>query len=89
MVEGVGALAAGPSWGCPATMDQVTVVSATLEPPLQRLGVTHWSSRLLAVELGITHVRVQDLAQTGQPRRSETFQFSTDPELKAMWAACT
>jgi len=26
-------------------------VLATLEPPPRRLGVTHWSSRLLAVEL--------------------------------------
>jgi hypothetical protein len=33
------------------------VVSATLEPP-QRLGVTHWSSRLLATQLGISHMWV-------------------------------
>jgi hypothetical protein len=29
------------------------VVVATLTPPPQRLGVTHWSSRLLAAELGV------------------------------------
>jgi hypothetical protein len=31
---------------------------ATLEPPPQRLGVTHWSSRLLAAELGLSNVKV-------------------------------
>ena len=30
------------------------IVLATLEPPPERLGVTHWSSRLLAAELGIS-----------------------------------
>jgi hypothetical protein len=29
------------------------VVAATLEPPPERLGVTPWSTRLLAAELGI------------------------------------
>jgi transposase len=56
-----------------------------LTPPPQRLGVTHWSSRLLADELKVAqntvlrtwrHYRVQ-------PWRSETFKFSTDPELVA------
>jgi hypothetical protein len=36
----------------------VAVVLATLEPPPQRLGVTHWSSRLLATELGLSNVKV-------------------------------
>jgi hypothetical protein len=39
-------------------IDEVAVVLATLEPPPERLGVTHWSSRLLDAQLGISHVWV-------------------------------
>jgi Homeodomain-like domain len=39
--------------GRPRRVDEGQVVVATLTPPPQRLGVTHWSSRLLAAELGI------------------------------------
>jgi hypothetical protein len=38
--------------------DQAAVVLATLEPPPEKLGVTHWSSRLLASQLGISNVWV-------------------------------
>jgi hypothetical protein len=31
------------------------ILATTLSPPPQQLGVTHWSSRLLAAELGISH----------------------------------
>lgn len=34
---------------------------ATLEPPLERLGVTHWSSRLLTAELGASKVKIADV----------------------------
>ena len=34
-------------------------LAATAEPPPRRLGVTHWSSRLLAAELGISNVKVR------------------------------
>src|SRR6266508_1806345 len=46
--EGLGGLEDRPKPGRPATVDEVAVVLATLEPPPERLGVTHWSSRLLA-----------------------------------------
>ena len=71
--------------GRPRTVDRKTILTATLTPPPKRLGVTHWSSRLLADELKVAqntvlrtwrHYRVQ-------PWRSETFKFSTDPELVA------
>src|SRR5262245_3760656 len=39
--------------GRPPRVDAAQVVVATLTPPPQRLGVTHWSSRLLADELCI------------------------------------
>jgi transposase len=83
--EGVGGLADRPKRGRPRTTDDVAVVLRTLEPPPERLGVTHWSSRLLAAELGLSNVKVADVwREYGlQPWRSETFKFSTDPELEA------
>jgi peptidoglycan/xylan/chitin deacetylase (PgdA/CDA1 family) len=43
---------------------------------------THWSSRLLAAELGLSHVTIVRSGKKWnlQPWRSETFKFSTDPE---------
>jgi transposase len=83
--EGIGGLADRLKSGRPKQVDEIAVVSATLEPPPQRLGITHWSSRLLAAELGISHVWVGKIWRKWglQPWRSETFKFSTDPELEA------
>ncbi len=63
----------------------MAIVLATLEPPPRRLGVTHWSSRLLAAELGLSNVKVADVwREYGlQPWRTESFKFSTDPQLEA------
>jgi transposase len=83
--EGIGGLLDRPKPGRPVLVDEVAVVLATLEPPPQRLGVTHWSSRLLAGELGISHVWVSKIWRRWglQPWRVETFKFSTDPQLEA------
>src|SRR5215211_3620924 len=83
--EGIAGLEDRSKPGRPATIDEVSVVSATLEPPPERLGVTHWSSRLLAGELGISHVWIGKIWRRWglQPWRAETFKFSTDPELEA------
>jgi transposase len=66
-------------------VDEVAVVLATLEPPPERLGVSHWSSRLLADQLGISNVWVARIWRKWglQPWRRETFKFSTDPQLEA------
>jgi transposase len=56
--EGIGGLDDRPKPGRPAQVDEVAVVLATLEAPTERLGVTHWSSRLLASQLGISNVWV-------------------------------
>ena len=83
--EGVGGLIDRPKPGRRPVIDEVAVVLATLEPPPSRLGVTHWSSRLLGAELGISHVWVGRIWRRWglQPWRAETFKFSTDPELEA------
>src|ERR1700689_5065724 len=49
--EGVGGLDDRKKAGRPRTTDDVAIVLRTLEPPPEHLGVTHWSSRLLAAEL--------------------------------------
>jgi len=82
---GVGGLIDLPKPGRPARVDEVAVVLVTLERPPERLGATHWSSRLLAEQLGISHVWVSKIWRKWglQPWRRETFKFSTDPELEA------
>ena len=83
--EGIGGLSDRPKPGKPRTTDDVAIVLATREPQLERLGVTHWSSRLLAAELGLSNVKVADVwRERGlQPWRAESFKFSTDPALEA------
>jgi hypothetical protein len=63
----------------------VAVVLATLEPPPSRLGITHWSSRLLAAELGLSNVKVARVWREHGLKlwRAGTFKFSTGPELEA------
>lgn len=39
--------------GRPRRVDHRDIVAATLAPPPKKLGVTHWSTRLLAAHLGI------------------------------------
>src|SRR6266571_1199158 len=82
---GISGLADLPKSGRPAQVDEVAVVLATLAPPSDKLGVTHWSSRLLADQLGISHVWVSKIWRKWglQPWRRGTFKFSTDPELEA------
>ena len=46
--EGIPGLEDRPKPGRPRQIDQAEIVLATLEPPPAELGVTQWSSRLLA-----------------------------------------
>jgi transposase len=82
---GIRALGDLPRSGRPKTVDETEIVVTTLEPPPRRLGITHWSSRLLARELGISSATVVETWQKWdlQPWRRESFKFSTDPQLEA------
>jgi transposase len=87
---GIAALADLPRSGRPPVIDEAAVVVATLNPPPAELGVTHWSSRLLADQLtkAGTPVSFAEVARIWrdwelQPHRVETFKFSTDPQLEA------
>jgi transposase len=83
--EGIAGLQDRAKPGRPAQVDEIAVVLATLEPPSEKLGVTHWSSRLLGEQLGISNVWVARIWRKWglQPWRRETFKFSTDPQLEA------
>lgn len=49
---GVQGLADEARSGRPREIDRKKIIAATLAPPPKNLGVTHWSSRLLAAQWG-------------------------------------
>ena len=85
LAHGVDGLSDAPRSGRPKRVDDAAIIAATLEPPPAWLGVTHWSTRLLAGQLGVGDATVaRAWRRCGvQPWRRETFKFSTDPALEA------
>src|SRR5215207_10712859 len=75
---GVAGLDDQPRAGRPKTIDDAAILAATLDAPPASLAVTHWSSRLLARQLGIGHATVaRAWNRYGvQPWRRGTFKFS-------------
>jgi transposase len=69
--------------GRPRTLDHREIVAETLKPPPKKLGVTHWSTRLLANRPGISNASIARAwrAYGVKPWKAESFRFSTDPEL--------
>lgn len=57
------------------------IIAATLTPPQ---GMTHWSARRLAKQVGVGHSTVHRIwrAHDLKPHRIETFKFSQDSQLK-------
>ena len=57
------------------------IIALTLEPTTD--GTTHWSARRMAARIGASITTVQRIwAEAGlKPHRTETFKFSTDPDL--------
>jgi len=91
--HGMVGLADAPRSGKPPTIPRDVrddILSITLTVPPAELGITHWSSRLLADRLRrtgkpVSHATVARVWKHFgiQPHRSGTFKFSTDPELEA------
>ncbi len=69
--------------GRPPILDHRQIVAETLKPPPKKLGVTHWSSRLLSERLKVSPSAIQRAWRSYgvKPWRAESFRFSTDPEL--------
>ena len=85
---GLDALADRARSGRPREIDdemRLDIVARTLAGPPKRLGVTHWSTRLLGEEVGVSNFTVAMIwREFGlKPHRVQTFKFSTDPELVA------
>lgn len=72
--------------GRPPRIDEVDVVVATLAGggPPQHLGITHWSARVLAAELGVSFASVARIWRKWgiQPRHTAAFRFATEPPLE-------
>ncbi len=83
---GLAGLVDAPRPGHPPTYgreDRDRVIALTLSPTTD--GTTHWSARRLARAVGMGTTTVQRIwASAGlKPHRTETFKFSTDPDLEA------
>ena len=74
-----------PRSGRPRSVDHQRVVEATLRTPPAELGVTHWSSRLLAAHLGIGDATVARVwREYGlAPRPHGAYEFALSPGLVA------
>ncbi|MFZ4487181.1 MAG: helix-turn-helix domain-containing protein [Candidatus Nanopelagicales bacterium] len=72
--EGLAGLEDVARSGRPAYVDEDAIVAATLSPPPDSVGVTHWSTRLLAVHLGVGDATVSPctLCATAMPTRQST-----------------
>jgi transposase len=75
-----------PRPGAPRTIDDARIeamIVRTLES--QPVGATHWSSRGMAGECGLSTSTVQRIWRAFglQPHRQETFKLSTDPDFVA------
>jgi transposase len=86
--HGLAGLDDQPRPGRPQTVRadrRAEILATTLSPPPEHLGVTHWSTRLLAQELRVSHNTVARVWREYdlQPWPTETFKFSTDPQLEA------
>ena len=81
--EGLAGLVDRRRSGRPRELDHRAIVAATLVPPPKKLGVTHWSSRLLAARLKVSNTTIARAwrAYGIKPWKAESFRFSTDPEL--------
>jgi len=82
---GLPGLAERPKLGRPPTVSARTraqIVALTLTPPGP--GLTHWTSRDLAREAGVSHSTVHRIwhAYALQPHRATTFKLTTDPRAE-------
>jgi transposase len=83
--EGLAGLEDRPRSGRPPSISERTrakIVALTLKNPGQ--GRTHWSTRELASEVGVSHTTVHRLWQAHdlKPHQIETFKFTTDPDAE-------
>jgi transposase len=83
--QGLAGLRDAPRSGRPASIDPLAIVIATLAGPAPQLSISHWSSRRLAAQLGISNASVAKVwaAWKLKPWRTESFTLPTEPPLDA------
>ena len=84
--HGIAGLQDRPRSGRPPTITarkRAQIVALTLKPPAA--GLTHWSTRDLARQAGVSHGTVHRIwrAHALKPHQVSTFKFTTDPEAEA------
>ena len=84
--HGVAGLHERPRSGRPPTITarkRAQIVALTLKP--STAGLTHWSTRDLARQAGVSHATVHRIwrAHALKPHQISTFKFTTDPEAEA------
>ncbi len=81
--RGIAGLRDAPRPGRPRSLDHRRIVAETLKPPPKKLGVTHWSTRLLADRLKVSNSSIARAWRSYgiKPWKAESFRFSTDPQL--------
>src|SRR4051794_3067336 len=89
---GLAALADADRPGRPRVHDEVAVVVGTLEQPPEHLGVTHWSTRLLADQLGMSFATVARIwrkrrLQPGGSRRSSSPPTPSSRPRSVTWSS--
>jgi hypothetical protein len=64
---------------------ELEIAAATLAGPPPESGETHWSTRGLAREMGVSNFTIAKIRRDHglKPWQVKTFKFSTDPELDA------
>ena len=83
--EGLNGLADKPRSGRPPRLTEAKrarIVTLTLKPP--PAGLTHWSTREIAVRERVSHSTVHRIwkAHALQPHRVESFKFTADPKAE-------
>lgn len=83
--EGIAGLRDRPRSGRPPSISdrkRARIVATTLKEPGR--GRTHWSTRELAAEVGVSHTTVHRIwkAHDLKPHQIGTFKFSTDPQAE-------
>ena len=83
--QGLAGLADAPHPGRPRTYGREVRERILAETLTRPEGTTHWSTRRLAVRVGVSASTVARVWQEGRlkPHRVETFKYSRDPQLVA------
>jgi transposase len=72
-----------PKPGRPPTLSKDSIKDIIVSTMVKPNNATHWSTRMMAKEKGVSHMTVQRIWKKThlQPHRIKTFKYSNDPDL--------